>query len=233
MFTIEQRSEQFHLIGFHFYGLDLLQVGRRLQAKVSQLPQTQVDRRLPILLMQDGGWVYDCFYLNGNGWWKLLTKFQIYIFKFNQITLPFYSDTYKLIYVYTSTLQSLGNQLQCGYLLKGIMAEKSSDIPARVNASSKPCLAGASQRKMTCYTLTWTNTERMVNGSRKLLHNFAFSFSLCSIQMYCFFFSKFAAFYKEMYVPTSYINCYIITISEVRCFWYYFGCNRLGRERLL
>lgn len=126
------------------------------------------------------------------------------LFKFNEITLPFYSDTYKLnIYVHTSTLQSLGNQLQCGYLLKRIMAEKSNNIPARVNASSKPCLAGASQRKMTCYTLTWTNTERMVNGSRKLLHNFAFSFSLCSIQMYCSF-SKFAAFYKEMYVPTLY-----------------------------
>ena len=54
-FTVVQISEQFHLIGFHFYGLDLLQVGRQLQAKVSQLPQTQVDRRLPILLMQDDG----------------------------------------------------------------------------------------------------------------------------------------------------------------------------------
>lgn len=58
-----------------------------------------------------------------------------------------------------STIRSRANQLQWDYLLKLTTAETWNKTRVKVNVSWRPYLAGASLRRMTCYTLTWTSTN--------------------------------------------------------------------------
>lgn len=46
------------------------------------------------------------------------------------------------------------------------MAGRLSSTPAKVSVYSRPYLADASRKKMTCFTLTWMNTEKIDGGER-------------------------------------------------------------------
>ncbi|KAJ6887848.1 hypothetical protein NC652_028980 [Populus alba x Populus x berolinensis] len=65
------------------------------------------------------------------------------------------------------TLPSLENQHPCVSRLKRKIPKTLNNIPAKVSVSSKPYLAGANQRKMKCYILTWTNIESKSDEDKK------------------------------------------------------------------
>lgn len=60
----------------------------------------------------------------------------------------------------SSTLQSQGNRLQCVSLLNERAQKRQNNTQAKVNVFSRHCLADASRRKMKCFILTWTSTDK-------------------------------------------------------------------------